>query len=590
MVLVTAIERRAPPAEPPRPGLLTRVRTHARALRDGLDRSPPVPDPPASAPVSAPVLAPGPALVYAGLHFGEAGFDRNGIWTADSFTLPVPALRDALLRFKAFNPESLFVRHEAALQLPAAATVLRFSFGPNEVASYRLEGEGDFTVDCPLPAQGASVALLTVSLSRHFTPEAVYGTADPRRLSLLLKLVQVGGRDLVDNTARRPATPADEVATDIPGITVIGYLKGELGLGEAARSCMRSAQEAGIAVAGVDAGFASLHRQEDPGAAAGDDPQPVTVLFVNAEQGAPVLRQLATERPALSRARRTIGFWHWEQPDFPIDYLPCFAGLDEIWAPSSFVQAAISAIAPVPVLRMPHAVSAAASANACRAAFGLPEDVFLALATYDFYSYQHRKNPQAAIAAYRAAASTAPPMGLVIKTINGDKVPDAMAELRRATQDLPGIQVIDRYLNRQEMFDLEACCDCMISLHRAEGFGLGLAEMMRLGKPVIATGWSGNADFMTADNSMPVGYALAPLADDVGPYRAGSLWAEADVAHAAACLTRLARDPALGAAIGRRAQADMQTYYSPAAVGQLYRRRLAVLGLTMGDWREGPAS
>ena len=577
MVLVKVTEWRTPAAEPPRPGLLTRVRTHARALRYGADRSPP-PEPPA------------PTLVYSGLHLGEAGFERNGIWTADCFTLPVPALRDAPMRFKAFNPETLFVRQEAALQLPAAATVLRFSFGPDEVASYRLEGEGDFTVDCTLPAQGAAVAILTVSLSRHFTPGAVYGTDDRRRLSLLLKLVRVGGRDLIDNTARRPVTPVDEMATEIPGIAVIGYIKGELGLGEAARSCMRSAQAAGIAVTGVDAGFASLHRQEGESAASGDDPQPVNLLFVNAEQAAPVLRHLAVERPALLRARRTIGFWHWEQPDFPIDYLPCFAGLDEIWAPSSFVQAAIGAIAPVPVLRMPHAVTAAASPGACRAAFGLPEGVFLALVTYDFYSYQHRKNPQAAIAAYRAAASTAPAMGLVIKTINGDKVPDAMAELRQATQDLPGVHVIDRYLNRQEMFDLEACCDCLVSLHRAEGFGLGLAEMMRLGKPVIATGWSGNTDFMTVDNSMPVGYTLAPLAEDVGPYRAGSLWAEADVAHAAACLARLARDPALGAALGSRAQADMEAYYSPAAIGRLYRRRLAVLGLTMGDWREGQSS
>ena len=573
-MLVKVTERHATSAEPLQPGLLTRLRTRARgALRDGLDRAP-LPEPPPS------------PLIYAGLHLGEAGFDRNGIWTADVFALPVPALRDAPMRFKAFNPETLFVRHEAAMQLSAAATVLTFSFGPDEVASYLIEGEGDFTVDCTLPAQGAAVAILTVSLSRHFTPNAVYGTDDARRLSLLLKLVQVGGRDLIDNTARRPVTPVDEMTTEIPGITVIGYLKGELGLGEAARSCMRSAQAAGIAVAGVDAGFASLHRQEGEGPAAGDDLQPVNLLFVNAEQGAPVLRQLAAERPALLRARHTIGFWHWEQPDFPIDYLPCFAGLDEIWTPSSFVQAAISAIAPAPVLRMPHAVTAAASPDACRAAFGLPEGVFLALVTYDFYSYQHRKNPQAAIAAYRAAAVTAPAMGLVIKTINGDKVPDAMAELRQATQDLPGVQILDRYLNRQEMFDLEACCDCMVSLHRAEGFGLGLAEMMRLGKPVIATGWSGNMDFMTGDNSMPVGYTLASLAEDIGPYRAGSLWAEADVDHAAACLTRLARDPSLGAALGRRAQADMEAYYSPAAIGRLYRRRLAVLGLTMGDWRE----
>jgi glycosyltransferase involved in cell wall biosynthesis len=138
--------------------------------------------------------------------------------------------------------------------------------------------------------------------------------------------------------------------------------------------------------------------------------------------------------------------------------------------------------------------------------------------------------------------------------------------------------VIDDFLTRQQVWDLQSCCDMLISLHRAEGFGLAPAEMMYLGKPVVATGWSANMDFMNAENSMPVHYTLEPLAEAVGAYPAGPLWAEADVDHAADCLRRLFDDPALRAEIGARAAADVSRQLHPNAVGKLVADRLKALG------------
>ncbi len=127
------------------------------------------------------------------------------------------------------------------------------------------------------------------------------------------------------------------------------------------------------------------------------------------------------------------------------------------------------------------------------------------------------------------------------------------------------------------MWDLQSCCDILLSLHRAEGFGLGPAEMMFLGKPVVATGWSATMDFMDADNSMPVRYELVPLAESVGPYDAGPLWAEADVDHAAWCLGRLAEDPALATRIGARARESIRSTLDPLVIGRQVAERLEVI-------------
>jgi glycosyltransferase involved in cell wall biosynthesis len=166
---------------------------------------------------------------------------------------------------------------------------------------------------------------------------------------------------------------------------------------------------------------------------------------------------------------------------------------------------------------------------------------------------------------------------LVVKTINAHHHPEAAAELRERLADLPDTVMIDNFLTRQQVWDLQSQCDMLVSLHRAEGFGLAPAEMMYLGKPVVATGWSANMDFMTARNSMPVQYILEPLKQDIGAYRAGPVWAEADVEHAASCIRRLLDEPALRERLGRQAAVDIARQLSPQAVGERVRERLQTI-------------
>lgn len=378
-------------------------------------------------------------------------------------------------------------------------------------------------------------------------------------------------------TSQAPAVPVHELTTP-PGINLIGYMAAELGLGEAARSLARAAYAAGIPFSTTDVGYQSQNLQRDTSVMglATQRHFPIDLLYVNADQVVPTVQQL--QAAGKSRGRYCIGFWHWEQPQLPLHLLEAFAHVDEVWVPSTFVQDAVASVSPVPVFKVPHALEITTTPGVERTQFGLQHGQVLVLVMYDFHSYQHRKNPQAAIAAYRKAVQQCPQLGLVIKTINSQHHAEAFAELRDSVRDLPNVTFINEFLTRQQTWDLQSCCDILLSLHRAEGFGLGPAEMMYLGKPVVATGWSANMDFMNGENSMPVRYRLEPLAHDVGAYPAGPLWAEADVDHAAWCLVQLAQDSEMARRLGRNAARDLRRQLSPAEVGRQIRSRLQILG------------
>ncbi|NBQ87045.1 MAG: glycosyltransferase family 1 protein [Betaproteobacteria bacterium] len=377
----------------------------------------------------------------------------------------------------------------------------------------------------------------------------------------------------IASAAARPTNPSAQAF----GLNLVGYPRAELGVGEALRSLARACHAVDVPFSLTDVGEQSPNRQSDDSivALARNERFAIDMLYVNADQTAATVRTL--QQRGHARAPLTLGFWHWEQPELPQRLHAAFAHLNEVWVPSRFVHDAVAPVSPVPVFTVPHALQVRASSDAMRARFGLHEDRMLALVMYDFHSYQYRKNPQAAIAAFRLAARQHPNLGLVIKTINSAQHAQAFAELQQAVSDLPHVHFINDFLSRQQTWDLQACCDVLLSLHRAEGFGLAPAEMMALGKPVIATGWSANMDFMTEANSMPVRHELKPLAFDVGAYAAGPLWAEADVEHAAWCLGQLVQDPALGKRLGSRAAHDIAAQLSLAVVGAKVQARLQLL-------------
>lgn len=507
-------------------------------------------------------------VTLTGLFLDDA--TSEGIWAAASVTLPANCQPGATVRISGRFPkmwiDAMHGERHGRFEVFA---------GVSRIGEFRIDADGPFVETLEIPAQAEEVDRLEIRCDRHFIPRAIGLNSDERALSWLVLRVEIGRLVLVDAT-RSPACLPFESDMEPPGLHLIGYLSAESGVGEGARNFARAARAAGIPYSTLDAGYQIANRKADGSlpASTHEAPVDIDVYYVNADQ----MRATRAFRASQSRpAPLAIAVWHWEQPVLPSRFYDAFEEIDEIWAPSAFVQAAVSAIAPIPVFKVPHAIEFAPSPDASRGRFGLPESGFIVLVMYDFDSYQYRKNPQAAVAAFRVAAGNQSGAWLVIKTINAERHPVAYAALRADVADLDNVVFLDGYLTRTEVHDLESVCDCLLSLHRAEGFGLGLAEMMYLGKPVIATGWSANMEFMTPMNSMPVEYHLKPLHQDLGVYEAGQPWAEADVEHAADCLRRLMTEPELALEIGQRAASSIRAQLSPEIIGGLYRSRLALL-------------
>jgi glycosyltransferase involved in cell wall biosynthesis len=361
-----------------------------------------------------------------------------------------------------------------------------------------------------------------------------------------------------------------------PGMNLLGYARGEFGIAENVRSYARALEHAGhpFLIFNFDVGASS--RQEDRSMEQHFSENlryADNVFFINADQ-----MQIA--RDVLGRetfaGRHNIGFWVWELEQFPREWCDAFALVDEVWVPTDFVRKAIAACTGKPVLRMPKAIEFEAPQGMGRAHFGLPDDAFIYLYSYDFNSFTARKNPEAAIAAFREAFGNQPGgKRLLVKSINGERYPERLAALQRAVADDPCIEVRDGFLSRDEMFGLQNAVDCYVSLHRSEGFGLGMAECMYLGKPVIATGYSGNLDFMDRDNSLLVDYRMIPLHDGDYPYWQGQHWAEPDVAHAARLMRQVFDDRELARRIGATAAASIRRSNSREVCARAVMARLA---------------
>jgi glycosyltransferase involved in cell wall biosynthesis len=360
-----------------------------------------------------------------------------------------------------------------------------------------------------------------------------------------------------------------------PGINVLGYARGEFGVAECMRSYARALEQSGypFGIFNFDIGDASRQQNRSMERHFSDTlSYSVNAFFINADQ-MPIARSVLG-REAFT-GRYNIGYWLWELEKFPRDWRHAFDLVDEVWAPTSFVVDAIAASTTKPVLRMPMPVAFDIQQGMDRAHFGLPHDEFIFLFSYDFNSFAARKNPEAVISAFRQGfADGVRGVRLLVKSTNGNRFPDRLAALQRSVADDPRIDVRDGFLSREEMFGLQNNIDCFVSLHRSEGFGLGLAECMYLGKPVIATRYSGNLDFMDRDNSLLVDYTMVPLRNGDYPYWRGQQWADADVAHAARLMRQVFDDREFARRIGAAAATSIRRSNSMAACGAALTARL----------------
>lgn len=288
------------------------------------------------------------------------------------------------------------------------------------------------------------------------------------------------------------------------------------------------------------------------------------------------------ELQSLTHDTYSIAYWVWEQPAIPSRFHHAFYNVDEIWTASRFAQQAFAQVRPIPVHVIPYPVHIQQTKQLTASELGIPENRKTFFFSFSISSTLERKNPFGVIEAFRRAfpkdSQNAPI--LIIKAHHGDVFPKEAEQLRRELANIPHV-LIEHSLERQDMINLMGSIDYYISLHRAEGFGLGMAEAMLLGKPVIATNFSSNTDFMNINNSFPVCYTLTPTPDDIHVYEAGQLWAEPDIDHAAEMMQLVVSKPELAQDRARLGQKTIQENYSPQVIGHMIKQRLAQIEPTI---------
>jgi glycosyltransferase involved in cell wall biosynthesis len=522
---------------------------------------------------------------YAGLFFDE--FAEDSAWIRETGIIHLPAL-DGVSR--------LVVRgevrpHPAARGFEITAPSLEVFLdgrsagrldhprpGPWELPIALTNGSAGLTLELHLSGVGFTNTLAWLGRVTGLGPLQRFRAQNKNRQLRLTSIATPDGEVIYDFSRRHAPFSAEFARRHVKlGLNIIGFLTADLGVGESARCMVRAADAAALPTALVPLKLNCKNRLGDLTYAARlqeTNPHGVNVIHLDP----PASRDIDHHHGAdFLVGKYNIAYFAWELPEFPDAWVPSLDYYDEIWCPSDFTAAAIAMKSAAPVLTMPHAIAFARPAEttaALRARLGLPLGEFLFLSLFDLNSYAERKNPRAVVEAFRQSGLGGAGAALVLKLQNVAGNEADFAAVRESARDLPGTVLLTETLSRADIYALEAACDCFVSLHRSEGFGLAVAESMFLGKPVISTDWSGTAEFVTPENGCPVRAPLVTLTQNHGPYAKGSTWADPDPAHAAEWMQRLFADRTLAANLGAAARATIESRYSPAVIGARYRRRL----------------
>lgn len=352
------------------------------------------------------------------------------------------------------------------------------------------------------------------------------------------------------------------------GVNLVGTFQSEKGIGVGVRALASAMESVKIPI--------SLVNYHDPHSINGDktfthftdrNPYLVNLLHLNPE----VIPSFASQRgKEFFKNRYNIAFWNWELEQCPEEWSIISGYFHEIWVPSAYTQKSIEKISKVPVRRIPYPVVVPDSVpqGISRQTFSIPEEKMVFLFAFDFQSCRQRKNPEAVIQAFKRAFRSDEPVLLILKTIHHEKDPEGVRLLRSLAEGADNIRFIDTCLSRSEMYALTKLCDVFVSLHRSEGFGLNIFEAMAMQKPLVATGYSSNMDYMDEANSFPVDFTLETLQKDYGPYRKGSFWAEPSISDAAQKLRFLYEHPEERKKKAQLAAATLSEHLQPEKVGR----------------------
>lgn len=384
-----------------------------------------------------------------------------------------------------------------------------------------------------------------------------------RRAALLRGSALIAPRPTLDAKAAAP-------------IIVVGPLRAASGLGQGARACHDALKKAGLPVYGVDLTRALMQDDDYSGFEFADGRNLIGEGTLFLHVGSPLVPfALVCLGRELVANKRIVAHWVWELPELPNDWRLGVPYVHEIWAPSQFAADAIRSVAgqkPIHVLLHPIELPR----EWCPVT---PEGdaPFTVLTIFNVASSFERKNPCAVIRAFRQAFGNDPGTRLIVKYANAYSYPSSVELMQEAAQGASNITFIGETMDAAGVDGLYAKADVVMSLHRAEGFGLVVAEGMLRGLPVIATNWSGNTDFLNPEVGIPIDYTLIPARDPQDTYELPNInWANASVNHAAEALRELRTNRALRERLGAAAQLAATRLFSPQSYAE---RAKELLGL-----------
>ncbi len=351
-----------------------------------------------------------------------------------------------------------------------------------------------------------------------------------------------------------------ELATLGPGLEISGYLGARFGMGQAARSLVQAARDAGVPTKVTVDPRSAYHREDNvTDMPESSSPKSIPSTYIAVRNADALLADPSDVLRARDVGRKVVGYWFWEVETFPDRLRPAFDLVDEIWVATEFVEKAIAASPGSPEVRLmpyplPENVDGPERERLRRAfarAHTIADDRFLVSFSFDYDSVADRKNPWGAVNAYRWAFPDAGvpfddgrvPL-LIIKAIGAERHPTDHDRLLHAIGDRSDVMLLEGHLEPDMQQGLFARSDAYLSLHRGEGLGLTIAEAMSAGCPIICTGYGGNMSFCTEESVFVVPHTMIDIPPDTPVYAGCGQWAEPSVEGAAALLRMVAEQPA----------------------------------------------
>jgi glycosyltransferase involved in cell wall biosynthesis len=355
-------------------------------------------------------------------------------------------------------------------------------------------------------------------------------------------------------------------------VTYYGWVFDASGYGHAARSYVHALHRAGINLSVVDLAG---------GAHGIADPLVESLVGRKFESDFHLFHGIP---PYWSRRafalKNVIAMTVWETDTMPSQWRPALNHALEVWLPCEFNTAVFARALQRPVFKLPHPILPRADAGPGETP--LSADLEVDDGDFVFYSvfeWQDRKGPADAIEAFLRAFPAGTKAVLVMKANPGAAgiAATTLAEVRRRVPSGARVLLRCEAWSERQVAALHARGNAYVSLHRGEGWNLPLFEAACLGKPIIATEFSGPLDYLDSEAHGLVRHTSAPVRQRYAYYSPSMRWAQPDVEHAAELMREV-----LGNAdeMRRRSSAvaeSLRARFSLETVGAAARARLLQL-------------